>query len=839
MLESGGLYIVEDLHASYFEDFHGGSDAPFSSINFFKRLTDYVNKEHWGANIPSNSLLSYFSKKWGISFDSDSLNDIAEISFLNSLVLIRKGYSGDNTLGHRLITGTSGIVQNSVVNLNQSKTKKRDEKQNPWGPFSIRLEEFPEENERIKNSLKTVIKDYVSASRKLLDLRDELNASGDYAELERARRKPLKQLGVLIQYRILRSLSKSRFIVSSRAAARFARSAAKRHPLRFTAKPDNQKDLRNSESKFLYEKALCAITTARALGYQAALPEFEKLESAIECCGDRFDALGVLKLEINADEPSRHGPLALPRIERHCFDKRKEVVVYTALFGNYDRLPAIYTENSGVDFVCFTDQEITVPGWKIENRDPMFKDSNLSAKYFKLNPHIIFPEREYSLFVDANTIFLGRVQSLIDRWLLNQNFALWRHPDRDCIFDEAESVILHGRASPTHVARQMSAYEKNGTPRKKGLYECSFLWRRHHDPSIRSFNEAWWKEVTTQTKRDQLSFYHLVHTQGPKPVVLPDKLGTSRANIYFSKMPHEPDRKKRVSKPNQKPSVTFLYDKTKKHPGSTVMRSLQLPAFLQREFGDGVKIQTATNIESVSNSLVIVGKQMLESMSPEALRSLRGQNVALAADPVDATFAAHKMSEFDIIIAASLKALQNPVNSQVSVPHYLITHHSDPRITTMNVPNDRLRVGYFGELANTVGHGQLDHIVDYHRVNTSKANHNWLEQLGNYNAHFAVRQKRDFDGFKPFTKGFVAAHCGAVVLCGRSEGDSGYYLGDDYPFYLDDMSPQGIEFSIAQMTSMFGGQEWKYAREIMEEVRYRSSQSWIAKEFSHMLSEVW
>ena len=47
-LNDGGIFIIEDLHCSYWQRFSGGLFHPLSSINFFKRLVDVLNFEHWG-----------------------------------------------------------------------------------------------------------------------------------------------------------------------------------------------------------------------------------------------------------------------------------------------------------------------------------------------------------------------------------------------------------------------------------------------------------------------------------------------------------------------------------------------------------------------------------------------------------------------------------------------------------------------------------------------------------------------------------------------------------------------------------------------------------------------
>ena len=46
-LSETGIYVAEDLHCSYWDNFEGGLHQPLSAMSFFKRLTDIVNHEHW------------------------------------------------------------------------------------------------------------------------------------------------------------------------------------------------------------------------------------------------------------------------------------------------------------------------------------------------------------------------------------------------------------------------------------------------------------------------------------------------------------------------------------------------------------------------------------------------------------------------------------------------------------------------------------------------------------------------------------------------------------------------------------------------------------------------
>jgi hypothetical protein len=117
-LESAGIYIVEDLHCSYWNDFEGGLYNPFSSISFFKRLVDIVNYEHWRNEKPRVNLYKEFIKKYELELDDSTLAEIHSIEFINSLCVIKKLPPEDNKLGRRLIAGLEESVTNGCRQLN-------------------------------------------------------------------------------------------------------------------------------------------------------------------------------------------------------------------------------------------------------------------------------------------------------------------------------------------------------------------------------------------------------------------------------------------------------------------------------------------------------------------------------------------------------------------------------------------------------------------------------------------------------------------------------------------------------------------------------------------------
>ena len=110
-LRQGGLYVIEDLHCSYWQGFDGGLFHPLSSINFLKRLVDIINHEHWGLPRGREYLLTNFAANFGARIENLQLEMIHSIEFVNSMCFIKK-LSGDaNLSGLRVIAGTESLVE--------------------------------------------------------------------------------------------------------------------------------------------------------------------------------------------------------------------------------------------------------------------------------------------------------------------------------------------------------------------------------------------------------------------------------------------------------------------------------------------------------------------------------------------------------------------------------------------------------------------------------------------------------------------------------------------------------------------------------------------------------
>jgi len=108
-LKPGGVYLIEDLHCSYWKNFGGGLLENQSSIAFLKLFIDILNFESWGMAFKKFSSLKFGYAGTKKSISIKTFRDIESIHFHNSICVIKKGFS-PNSIGERTISGKKALV---------------------------------------------------------------------------------------------------------------------------------------------------------------------------------------------------------------------------------------------------------------------------------------------------------------------------------------------------------------------------------------------------------------------------------------------------------------------------------------------------------------------------------------------------------------------------------------------------------------------------------------------------------------------------------------------------------------------------------------------------------
>ncbi len=132
LLLDGGVFIIEDLHCSYWAEFEGGLFDPYSSLAFFKKLTDVINHEFWGIPKQRASVLKGFFSKYDILIGEETLQQIHSIEFINSMCVIKKMEHVRNVLGPRFVAGQLEAVSPANLDFHLTLISEQDQSRNKY-----------------------------------------------------------------------------------------------------------------------------------------------------------------------------------------------------------------------------------------------------------------------------------------------------------------------------------------------------------------------------------------------------------------------------------------------------------------------------------------------------------------------------------------------------------------------------------------------------------------------------------------------------------------------------------------------------------------------------------
>jgi hypothetical protein len=221
------------------------------------------------------------------------------------------------------------------------------------------------------------------------------------------------------------------------------------------------------------------------------------------------------------------------------------IVVYTAVFGGYEGLIP-QPRFDGVDYICFSDKPIRARSWDVRVVEPELDDPTRNARKFKLLPHLLLPEYETSVWIDANYLIAGDIRKLVASELAETNMAVFDHAQthsdpRGCVYDEYESLVQMGKETgsfkddPDVMAQQIERYRKEGYPSNNGLIFTAALLRRHNEPDVIRTMERWWQEISEGSRRDQLSINYAAWKENLSFSIIE---GDLRNNKWFYMLAH-------------------------------------------------------------------------------------------------------------------------------------------------------------------------------------------------------------------------------------------------------------------------------------------------------------
>lgn len=212
------------------------------------------------------------------------------------------------------------------------------------------------------------------------------------------------------------------------------------------------------------------------------------------------------------------------------------MVVYTAITSGYDTFKEPDASYQDIEFIAYIEDMIKGEIWKTRQLTREYPDPNLDAKKYKVLSHQTFPDAEYTLWIDGSIRISASPAPLISQYLGDADMAVFAHPHRICIYQEAAECITKRLDNPRRIYAQVARYTQCGYPENNGLAEATIILRRNTE-KVRCFNEIWWEEIINGSRRDQISLDYAAWKTQLKYKVIKGAVNGGK-NGYFHKTEH-------------------------------------------------------------------------------------------------------------------------------------------------------------------------------------------------------------------------------------------------------------------------------------------------------------
>lgn len=210
-------------------------------------------------------------------------------------------------------------------------------------------------------------------------------------------------------------------------------------------------------------------------------------------------------------------------VRGYSYDKMPKLVVYTAVLGKYDELHEPLYVNGIYDFVLITDNKDMIKresSWNfidindIKNMIPNGLNNVQLNRWLKMNPNIIFPDYDVSIYVDGNVnVVTDMMPIALDFFKTNAIIGLHLHANRKKILSEIKMLSYCGKISKDDEKRAIKQYENyklNGFDDSIGLLEATIIIRKHNEDLCVSLMRSWWDEFINGVQRDQISLPYVL-----------------------------------------------------------------------------------------------------------------------------------------------------------------------------------------------------------------------------------------------------------------------------------------------------------------------------------------
>lgn len=211
----------------------------------------------------------------------------------------------------------------------------------------------------------------------------------------------------------------------------------------------------------------------------------------------------------------------ITEVEGANYFSNDRIAIYTCVFGSYDKIADPIFVPDNCDFYIISDQLCRENKIWIKYDYSKFNDniqnySNVEKnRFFKMQPHLLFPNYKYSIYLDGNIQPITDLTEFVNK-IGTYGIAAHKHSLRNCVYDEAEILSFLKKDTKENIEKHINFLKCENFPIQYGLVECNVIAREHNLEICKKVMDDWWHEFLFRSKRDQLSFPYVLYKNNIK-----------------------------------------------------------------------------------------------------------------------------------------------------------------------------------------------------------------------------------------------------------------------------------------------------------------------------------
>lgn len=192
---------------------------------------------------------------------------------------------------------------------------------------------------------------------------------------------------------------------------------------------------------------------------------------------------------------------------------KTNICVYTCITGEYDSINEFFDyKEKNIDYYLFTNnKKIVSDFWNVIYIENNNLDNIRLARKIKILGNEIINKYKISVWIDGATYLKKPISDFINNECDMKKYSLvsFKHPNRNCIYDEAKACVIYNRDSKETIMNEISFLKKENYPCNNGLIESAILVRRNDDVILKKTMKLWFEMILKYSYRDQLSFNYV------------------------------------------------------------------------------------------------------------------------------------------------------------------------------------------------------------------------------------------------------------------------------------------------------------------------------------------